>query len=60
MLHACALRLDVTENLEKFLVFGGELNNALAWCGNRWCVFFDNIDGALEVAKANGLERAAI
>jgi len=22
MLHACALRFDVTENLEKFLVFG--------------------------------------
>jgi hypothetical protein len=30
MLHACAARFDVTENLEKFLVFWGKLNKATA------------------------------
>jgi len=28
MLHACAVRFDVTRNLEKFLVFWWELNKA--------------------------------
>jgi len=29
LLHACAPKFDVTENLEKFLVLGGQLNKAL-------------------------------
>ena len=29
MLHACAARFDVTENLEKVFGFRGELNRAL-------------------------------
>ena len=28
VLHACAAKIDVTENFEKFLVFRGELNKA--------------------------------
>jgi len=33
MFHACALRFDMIYNLEKFFVFGIELNNALVRTG---------------------------
>ena len=35
MFHACALKFDMIYNLEKFFVFGIELNNALVRTASR-------------------------
>ena len=39
MLHTCAARFDVTENLEKFFVFGWT-KQGLTWSQKNWIFYF--------------------